>query len=89
MTHDQKRFWGHFPLGFYTGLLYIFPPAGIGLTNAFLAYEAIQDWRKVDHSYKDIIGWLVGLAFGLAFATGAIVTALYFTAREILEWMGT
>ena len=38
---------------------------GLGFTFAFIAYEAMQDWRKLDHSYKDIAGWLYGLGVGL------------------------
>ncbi len=82
MTHDQRRFWGHFPLGLLNGLLYVFPPAGLGLTGAFLAYEYIQEWRKEDWSFKDVIGWLVGLTIGLTLVTAAFVVV-------VIWWLAT
>lgn len=80
MTHDQKRYWMHAPLGLLTAYLYLFPPAGLAATIGFLGYEAIQDWRKIDHSYKDVIGWLQWLLVGLA----VLVTLLLFDVVETL-----
>jgi hypothetical protein len=66
MTHDEKRYWMHVPLGLLNAAFYLYPMVGFGFTIAFLGYEAMQEWRKEDLSYKDIVGWLVGLGVGLA-----------------------
>ncbi len=70
------RFWMHFPIGVLAAVGTFLEPAwGITLFAGFLAYEFIQEWRKKDHSYKDVIGTLV--AYGL---TGA----LWLLIREIV-----
>jgi len=28
----------------------------------FLAYEALEEWRIADHSYRDLLGALIGIA---------------------------
>ncbi len=40
-----------------------FPNPILGLTLAltFLIYEAMNDWRKIDHSYHDILEFLIAL----------------------------
>jgi len=62
---DTWRFWMHFPVGLFTALSWYYVD-GIGwmLFAGFLAYEFIQEWRKHDLSYKDVIGWLAGLFIG-------------------------
>lgn len=61
----NKRFWMHFPLGLLAAFfLVVIPATGIIFAASFLAYEIIQDWRKHDSSYKDVIGYLVGMAVG-------------------------
>ncbi len=64
MSKDAKRFWLHFPVGCLCAFLTFFnPPLGISLTAWFALYEVMNDWRKVDHSYKDIYGAVFG--FGI------------------------
>ena len=61
-----KRLWGHVPVGLVNVAFYIINPLwGLGFTIGFLAYEFIQEWRKVDHSHKDVIGWLWGMGAGM------------------------
>ena len=37
------------------------PVLGLTLALTFLIYEAMNDWRKVDHSYHDILEFLIAL----------------------------
>ena len=58
------RFWLHFPIGVLCGLLLIWFVTvylGIILSIAFLVYEIMNDWRKGDKSYKDVVGFVWGL----------------------------
>jgi len=58
---DWIRFWLHVPVGIIcAGLMFFMPWHGAFLTVGFLAYEAMNDWRKKDSSYKDIFGFLFG-----------------------------
>ena len=59
--HDWIRFWLHFPIGLLAGWISLFYPI-IGLTFflGFLTYEAMNDWRKWDWSYKDVLGGVAG-----------------------------
>ena len=59
--HDRERFWLHFPVGVIALFLTLWK-LEIGITFAviFLIYEVMNDWRKVDHSYKDIYGFAFG-----------------------------
>ena len=60
---DWIRFWLHYPVGVLGCLLTLWNPAvGVTLTIVFLVYEAMNDWRKKDNSYKDIYGFAFGYA---------------------------
>lgn len=57
----------HFPVGILGAWLVMDGDGGIRICGilfvlSFLFYEAIQEWRKVDWSFKDVIGFLIGLA---------------------------
>ncbi len=49
---------------------------GVVLVISFLVYEIMNDWRKVDWSYKDVCGFVWGLAIaGLVLKlTGMLVS---------------
>lgn len=46
------------------------PALGLTLALTFLIYEAMNDWRKVDHSYHDILEFLIAL---FVVATGLMI----------------
>lgn len=53
----------HLPVGVFAGWLIIEVTAlGIVFSLGFLTYELCEDWRISDRSYKDIFGYLIGLA---------------------------
>ena len=55
----------HFPVGVAVACLISWSLAhGIMLGIAFLIYEIMNDWRKKDWSYKDVYGYIWGLAIG-------------------------
>ena len=59
-TDSWKRFAMHLGVGgFGAWLTHREPALGIAFWLGFLAYEFLQDLRKIDHSYKDVIGALV------------------------------
>ena len=61
----MKRFLMHFPIGVLTGVVFNYDGyLALGLLFGFCFYEFIQDWRKRDNSYKDVIGFVVGLFVG-------------------------
>ena len=62
MSKDEIiRFIQHFPVGLFAAWLTLkMPIVGIMFFIGFLFYQAIQDWRKVDWSYKDVIGFVCG-----------------------------
>ena len=64
MTKDDWfRLWLHFPVGALACILTLWKePVGVSLTVAFIAYEVMNDWRKKDWSYKDVMGFVVGYA---------------------------
>ena len=86
--NDWERLWMHTPWGglgawmtFGCPLPFLIPInptlVSIVIGSLFflgaLGYEAFNDWRKVDHSYKDVIGivWgygIVGIALSIMFA---------------------
>lgn len=71
---DWHRFWMHFPIGMLGAwMVYQHTALGIMLTIYFLTYEVMNDWRKQDRSYKDVIGaaWGYGLV-GAMVALGVI-----------------
>jgi hypothetical protein len=58
---DWIRFWLHFFIGLVCAWLVFDKMAhGIILSFAFLAYEAFEDWRINDLSFKDVLGFLWG-----------------------------
>ena len=74
MNKDAIRFWLHFPVGCLCAwLTFNHVALGISLTAWFALYEIMNDWRKVDHSYKDIYGAVFG--FGIV-ATMLVVYQL-------------
>ena len=59
-TDSWKRFAIHlFVGGFAAWLIFKHPLLGVTFWVSFLFYEVVQDWRKKDSGYKDIIGALV------------------------------
>ena len=37
------------------------PVLGLTLALTFLIYEIMNDWRKVDHSYHDVLEFCIGI----------------------------
>jgi len=65
----------HFPVGcFGAYLCFVHPMMGLVFNIGFLVYEAMNDWRKKDWSYKDIFGYLCG--FGVAAGIICILEAI-------------
>ena len=62
---DWHRLLIHLPWGVLAVGLFLFDPL-LGLTACFmeLGYEFINDWRKVDSSFKDVIGIAWGVLIG-------------------------
>ena len=62
MTKDEIiRFAMHFPVGLFAAwLTIVMPVVGILFVVLFCVYEIMNDWRKVDWSYKDVIGFIAG-----------------------------
>ena len=46
------------------------PVLGLTLALTFLIYEAMNDWRKVDHSYHDVLEFCIGI---FVVATGLMI----------------
>lgn len=70
---DWKRFWLHLPVGFVGAwFTWEMPVAGVMFTVYFLAYEVLNDWKKDDKSYKDVIGAVAGYGIltGIAIVFG-------------------
>jgi len=73
---DLMRLLIHLPWGLMAVVLYalVSPAFGITAFAGMLSYEAFNDWRKHDLSYKDVLGivwgWLLG---GIAVAIGSIL----------------
>ena len=62
---DLLRALLHFPVGLFVAWLISWNTGqGVMLGVAFLMYELLNDWRKVDSSYKDVLGYVWGLAIG-------------------------
>lgn len=52
----------HYVAGGIAGWLALENPiCGLGLILTFLVYEAMNDWRKVDWSYHDILEFMIAL----------------------------
>lgn len=55
----------HFPVGVFAAWLATFcPTVCLVFALGFLFYETLEDWRIEDRSYKDIFGFLTGIAAG-------------------------
>lgn len=55
----------HIPWGMLgAGLCLFHPLLGFAACFAMLAYEAFNDWRKGDESYKDVLGIVWGVLIG-------------------------
>lgn len=62
---DTKRAAEHLPVGVLVAwALGHSPYLGVTMAVTFLTYEVAQDWRKHDQSFKDILGFLIGLSVG-------------------------
>ena len=60
---DVWRVCLHFPVGVFAGwLIFELPVLGVVFSVGFLTYEIVEDWRIADRGYKDIMGFLVGMA---------------------------
>lgn len=52
----------HYVAGGVTGwILAVNPIAGLTLTLIFVAYEGLQDWRKHDNSFHDVLEFAIAL----------------------------
>jgi len=62
---DWVRLWMHVPWGLLAVFLFVVNPL-LGFTACFgtLTYEAFNDWRKHDSSYKDVLGIVWGFLIG-------------------------
>lgn len=62
---DWKRCLIHIPWGLLaSGLIILHPLVGISVFAGEIGYEAFNDWRKKDHSYKDVLGIVWGFLIG-------------------------
>ena len=71
-SKDFRRAAIHFPVGIIDAVIFQFIGQFAGVTFGFLfvfGYEALEDWRIQDRSYKDVLGFLWGLAIGLIVIT--------------------
>ena len=56
----------HIWVGLFNALLFEMKPlAALLFGLGFCAYEFIQNQYERDRSDKDVLGWLIGLAFGI------------------------
>lgn len=72
-TDSWKRFFLHLGIGgFAAWLTHTEPVTGVAFWISFLAYEVVQDWRKQDAAYKDLIGALTlyGIVAGILAVLG-------------------
>ena len=66
MTKEEwYRCLQHIPWGMLAVGLFLYHPL-LGATACLmeLAYEVMNDWRKVDSSYKDVVGIVWGILLG-------------------------
>ena len=55
----------HAPVGVFAAwVIQHSPTLGFTIAITFIAYEIAQDWRIGDRSFKDILGFLIGLSIG-------------------------
>ena len=62
---DWKRLLMHIPWGLLAVILFLYHPL-LGATACLstFIYEAFNDWRKHDESYKDVLGIVWGILIG-------------------------
>jgi hypothetical protein len=62
---DWIRCLQHIPWGLLAVGLFLYHPL-LGAAACFmeLGYEAFNDWRKADNSYKDVLGIVWGILLG-------------------------
>ena len=63
-------------LGFPSSLSFAFIVLGLFAGLSFLVYEVLQDWRKGDKSFKDVIGFVEGLFLGAFMVIGWVAYVL-------------
>lgn len=83
MTKDDwKRLWMHFPIGAVAAwATMVNPIIGQAMLWSTFVYEAFNDWRKHDASYKDVLGIVWG--FGI---TGIALMLLFKGTKTSFEW---
>ncbi len=61
----------HYVAGGIAGWIgFDYPILALALVITFLIYETLNDWRKVDHSYHDVLEFCIGI---FVIATGLMV----------------
>ena len=50
------------------------PMLCLSLCLSFLVYEVMNDWRKVDHSYHDVLEFVIGI---YVVATGLMIWGFF------------
>ena len=66
------RLWMHFPIGGISALAYMKDPLlGLSILASTFVYEVMNDWRKEDQSYKDVLGIVWG--FGIVSVIGLLM----------------
>ena len=72
----MKRLLVHLPVGLVNVLaLWVSVPLGLSFTVGFLLYEVDEDWKIKNGAYRDVGGWLYGMALG------TLVWAAYLVLR--------
>lgn len=62
---DWVRLLMHLPWGILgVWLITVYTPVGVVCCLGTLVYEAFNDWRKKDESYKDVLGIVWGFFIG-------------------------
>ena len=75
-SQDWKRLGMHFPIGAIARLVQLSDPiSGLTILGLTVTYEAFNDWRKMDKSYKDVLGivWGYGMTACLIALLGVVL----------------
>ena len=72
---DWIRLAIHLPWGLLpAGITFFHPLGGSLILVSTFVYEAFNDWRKEDHSYKDVLGivwgYIIGITLGVIIRGG-------------------